>query len=402
MSNLPLQNLLLQVPFFSSFSPTQINNLSRVGEIRTASAGEVIFHEGDPGRELFLILEGAVRVDGRNPDGQPMFLAQLQKGEIFGELALADGGQRTARVSAVSDCQFFVLSRERFIEQISQSPRLLSEVIASISQKVRATNTQYFEEQLEKHKSQLQAERSRHRAMNRMVSELAREFDQPLDAAQSLLQRLQVQLEEWQDPGSEHLQSSAAEIQHQMARMFMLVQSIKAISPDGLYAPRETVDWAAFWPELEAMYRASSFRSLQLNLQVSPDTAGQPWLGYPAILREILMHLLVNIEQHAYPDTAEGQIDILLERARNNETWGFCLSVTDFGAGIAPEILAEVSEPFFTTRPDEGHKGLGLSIARNLVYTALGGDMEINAMPGAGTNIMLWFPFEAPEMVLQD
>jgi signal transduction histidine kinase len=68
-----------------------------------------------------------------------------------------------------------------------------------------------------------------------------------------------------------------------------------------------------------------------------------------------------------------------------------CLSVTDTGAGMAPEVLARVTEPFFTTKPHGKGTGLGLALARGLAEQS-GGGLCIESALGHGTTVKMWFP----------
>ena len=68
---------------------------------------------------------------------------------------------------------------------------------------------------------------------------------------------------------------------------------------------------------------------------------------------------------------------------------GLAVELADSGPGIPAEILPNLGEPFFTTRP-EG-TGLGLAIARRYVEEA-GGRLEISSVPGRGTSVRIWLP----------
>jgi signal transduction histidine kinase len=65
--------------------------------------------------------------------------------------------------------------------------------------------------------------------------------------------------------------------------------------------------------------------------------------------------------------------------------------IQDTGVGMAPDILARATEPFFTTRPSGAGKGLGLSIASRFAQQA-GGSLEITSQPGKGTIMCLLLP----------
>jgi cAMP-dependent protein kinase regulator len=77
---------------------------------RFLQAGEVVVKEGDPGRSMFVVLEGRVAVARKARGGEPVVVGQLGAGEFFGELALLTGTARTATVVAVEDAVVLELS----------------------------------------------------------------------------------------------------------------------------------------------------------------------------------------------------------------------------------------------------------------------------------------------------
>ena len=64
--------------------------------------GEVIFHIGDPGDALFVIVDGEVKISLPSETGEEAILATLRPGDVFGELALLDGAPRSASATAIS------------------------------------------------------------------------------------------------------------------------------------------------------------------------------------------------------------------------------------------------------------------------------------------------------------
>ena len=71
-----------------------------------------------------------------------------------------------------------------------------------------------------------------------------------------------------------------------------------------------------------------------------------------------------------------------------------CLAISDTGEGMAPEVLARASEPFFTTKPQGKGTGLGLAMARGFAEQS-GGALAIESEPGSGTTVRLWLPLAA-------
>ena len=71
------------------------------------------------------------------------------------------------------------------------------------------------------------------------------------------------------------------------------------------------------------------------------------------------------------------------------------LTVRDDGTGMTPDVLARVTEPFFTTKPKGRGTGLGLAMARGFAEQS-GGALAIESAPGQGTTVSLWLPEAGP------
>jgi len=93
-----------------------------------------------------------------------------------------------------------------------------------------------------------------------------------------------------------------------------------------------------------------------------------------------------------------GRLDVTTRAEPGASGAGVVVEVTDSGPGIAPEILPNLGEPFFTTRP-EG-TGLGLAIAKRYVEEA-GGRLEITSALGRGTTVRIWLPGASGEVAPQ-
>jgi CheY-like chemotaxis protein len=108
----------------------------------------------------------------------------------------------------------------------------------------------------------------------------------------------------------------------------------------------------------------------------------------------VLVNLLVNAA-HAIPEGAaeRHQIRVATRTGAGGEA---ILEVADTGCGIAPQHLPRIFEPFFTTRPQGTGTGLGLWVCRNLVG-AVGGDLQVESVPGAGTTFRVILPAAAEQ-----
>ena len=96
-------------------------------------------------------------------------------------------------------------------------------------------------------------------------------------------------------------------------------------------------------------------------------------------LEQVLVNLLLNA-MDAVEGQATGQIEVTLEQAAGE----LRIAVRDTGSGIAPEDLARVTEPFFSTKTNSEGLGLGLAISQ-AILAEFGGRFEIRSTQGTGT-----------------
>ena len=99
---------------------------------------------------------------------------------------------------------------------------------------------------------------------------------------------------------------------------------------------------------------------------------------------------LMNIIQNALEAMPQGgKITISAQTISQNGL--VAVTINDTGTGMPPDMIEKACEPFFSTRQNEGLRGLGLAIVRDIVKTH-GGKMEIKSSPGQGTSIILYLP----------
>ncbi|NTX07209.1 cyclic nucleotide-binding domain-containing protein [Myxococcus sp. CA051A] len=97
-------------PLFEMLSPVELDRLAELARTRHCVPGEVIFHEGDLGDSLFLVVEGQVEVARNGTDGLPRTLAVLSPPEFFGEMGLIDKDYRSATVRARTQAHLLQLT----------------------------------------------------------------------------------------------------------------------------------------------------------------------------------------------------------------------------------------------------------------------------------------------------
>ncbi len=103
------------------------------------AAGEVIFRQGDPGTSMVVILSGSVRVVTSSAEGKRLGLAILGEGQVVGELALLDGGIRSADVITEEPTELLVLERRDLIPFLEHNPRICIMLLEVLSGRLRQT-----------------------------------------------------------------------------------------------------------------------------------------------------------------------------------------------------------------------------------------------------------------------
>jgi CRP-like cAMP-binding protein len=137
----PVLASLAAIPFFGGLDPDALDRLAAGMRSRRFRRGEVIFHVGDPGDALFVIVSGEVKISLPSETGDEAILATLRPGDVFGELALLDGAPRSASASALTPTETVILPRDRFRELIATETGVRDALLASIAGELRRLTT---------------------------------------------------------------------------------------------------------------------------------------------------------------------------------------------------------------------------------------------------------------------
>ena len=104
--------------------------------VRDFNAGDVIFKQGDPAQELFIIQSGEVEIRLGN-----RVLETLPQYSIFGEMALIDSAPRSATAIAASDAKLVPVNEKQFLFLISNTPYFALNVMRVMARRLRAANS---------------------------------------------------------------------------------------------------------------------------------------------------------------------------------------------------------------------------------------------------------------------
>ena len=95
----------------------------------------MIFSEGEPGEELFIIQKGAVKI-AKIVDNNEVLLAVLKTGDIFGEMALLESKPRAACAVAYEECQLMAVNRANFERMVSTQPQIVARLTTLLAERI--------------------------------------------------------------------------------------------------------------------------------------------------------------------------------------------------------------------------------------------------------------------------
>jgi CRP/FNR family cyclic AMP-dependent transcriptional regulator len=115
---------LRKVPLLADIGPEALARMAERVELREARRRDVIYLPGDPGRALFIVHGGRVKVSKVTRDGKSLTLAYHGPAEVFGDSCMIDGGPRTEMAEAVENALLSEIDRAHFEELMNGFPSL--------------------------------------------------------------------------------------------------------------------------------------------------------------------------------------------------------------------------------------------------------------------------------------
>src|SRR5580692_3195541 len=109
-------------------------------ELLRYSAGQAVFNYGDPGHAMYIVRSGEVEIFVKNDQGEKIVLETSRPGDIFGEVALLDGGTRTAWVAALGDVELLRLDREHFETYVRQCTPAALNLLSVTARRLRKSD----------------------------------------------------------------------------------------------------------------------------------------------------------------------------------------------------------------------------------------------------------------------
>lgn len=132
--------LLSGSSLFCQLSYQELAELALHAQSRLVRAKQVVLAQGELSDEMYAVIHGRLKVMRSNAEGRELTLAILEAGEVFGELAMLDGGPRTATIEALEDCELLVLQRAMVDQYLNAHPLVMRSMIQTLCERLRSAD----------------------------------------------------------------------------------------------------------------------------------------------------------------------------------------------------------------------------------------------------------------------
>ncbi len=135
-----LSALLPPGSLFAACRADELADMLALASQQSMKKGGTLLRQGDPGDALIILLTGQARVMMVAANGREITLDYADAGSVLGEIAVLDGGERTASVLAISDCTYLRLSRAAFEAFVERQPGMAWRLMRELARRLRQTN----------------------------------------------------------------------------------------------------------------------------------------------------------------------------------------------------------------------------------------------------------------------
>jgi CRP-like cAMP-binding protein len=140
MTTLAGKMMLQRSPMFRGLAPAVLERIAALATQRGYRRGEVLFRSGDAGDALLGVVSGRIRISTGNAEGREIFLNIMEPGDTFGEIALLDGGTRTATATAMIASELVSLRRTQLFDLLLREPAVAVELLRLCGDRLRWTS----------------------------------------------------------------------------------------------------------------------------------------------------------------------------------------------------------------------------------------------------------------------
>jgi signal transduction histidine kinase len=335
--------------------------------VQRKKPGEIIFREGEPGDSLYLVGQGCVKIAKAPDAGDHEILDYVDQGNFFGATALLAGEPHSTTATAVEPALIGALTEDTFQEILELSPsRLHMNFLRAITARVRSANTHFMRETV-------RAERLR--VAGALANAMIHDLKTPVCIARCCSNLIAA---ESTDPDLRELSKMLTDIVNGMLGMTLDLLDYTQGSVSVNKRP------VSIWRLLDELNRKSLHLLPANNIEFLKQIRYQGNIDIDLGRFARALGNLIENAMHAMP--RGGFLTVTIDAVEDQ----VALRISDTGAGIAPELMPTLFEPF--QRYDDLHaNGVGLAVAKAIVE-AHGGKISVRSVAGKGTTVDIRLP----------
>jgi CRP-like cAMP-binding protein len=133
---------LTRLDLFAKAAPGDLDAIAALAVERRYPDGETIFSRGEPGEGMLVVLQGRIRLSIVSAEGRELILREAEAGDVIGEIAVIDGGRRTADAVAVGPVIAGFVGQPSFTRLLEERPALTMPVLQVLCHRLRETTDQ--------------------------------------------------------------------------------------------------------------------------------------------------------------------------------------------------------------------------------------------------------------------
>jgi len=133
-------DFLKYVPIFTDLDQSTLDKIAELGNFRKFEKDAVILLENETGSALFVIVSGKVKVSRNSDDGREVILTILADSDFFGEMAILDGQNRSANVTAIDETELFLIQRSDFLDLLYNHPEVSISLLQELTKRLRGAD----------------------------------------------------------------------------------------------------------------------------------------------------------------------------------------------------------------------------------------------------------------------
>jgi signal transduction histidine kinase len=338
-------------------------------EVKHFAPDEVIFQEDESGHSLFLIAQGSVKISKKGRGGQQETLAYLLAHDFFGEMALVDGGKRSAQASAVSPVILGQIDRASWDLLLRLAPHeVLNNFTKSVTKRLRQNNQHFIEQVMRNERLSL---------IGTTIGSIVHDMNNPISCILGACEIIRAKNQD------EVVAQMATLIREAVGKMDTMTQELIDFSRGKTKLNIQSVSVGEFIHNLDFDF-AKCRPIVDVRIEVLYD-------GPINVDRDRLLRVFANLIRNGREAMAKSNLKTLRFTVKRIES-RVRFEVSDTGCGISAELLPRIFEPFVTHGKSNG-TGLGLAVSKAVVEAHHG---TISATSSEhGTTFQIDLPLDA-------